>query len=78
MHLLVSILTQSSDYCTSLVNNINEMNTFKPCFTSNFSTGTNLSYYPDGCVYIATDFWEGARDFLEHNFKEESRIVLDR
>ena len=44
-------------------------------------TGTNISYYPDGCVYIATDHWEGAKEYLDQNFKEEEeepRITFDR
>ena len=39
-----------------------------------------MSYYPDGCVYIATDHWDGAKDYLEQNFSDvdEPRITLDR
>ncbi|KAL5261604.1 hypothetical protein ACHWQZ_G007335 [Mnemiopsis leidyi] len=47
----------------------------------NAGGGTNISYYPDGCVYIATDHWEGAKEYLDQNFKEEEeepRITFDR
>lgn len=45
----------------------------------NAGGGTNVSYYPDGCIYIATDYWQGFKQHLEQNFDyEEPRITLDR
>jgi len=37
----------------------------------NSGGGTNLSYLPDGCSYMATDSWERAEELLSQNFNDE-------
>lgn len=46
----------------------------------NCGTGTNVSYYPEGCVLIGTDFEEENREDFENNFlvSDENHVTFNR
>ena len=77
-------IKQIIEFKEELLNELKEEDHGLPLFKNdklvilelNIGSGTNVSYYPNGCDLIGTDFLESSKEQLEHNFILEKNMTL--